>query len=105
MSERDYMASVRWAVTSAVAGAVSVGLFTLAGIGFYRQMPGVQPVMPHVGVPPTGIRGAAPAAPLAEVVAAAAALAPPGYYDQLRARLHWVERPVGRQMMLTPDYD
>lgn len=99
------MGSVRWAVASAVAGALSVGLFTIAGIGFLRQMPQVKPAPPHVSVPPTGIRGSAPAQQQGPEAVLVARSPETGYYDDIRSRMRWVERKVGGQLLLTPDHD
>lgn len=46
---------------------------------------------------------AAPTVRAASVAAARPAVAPAGYYDQLRGRLRWVQTRIGGDALLTPD--
>lgn len=107
-------ASVKWATYSGVAGFATVGLASLLLIGprgpMHDQLALQSPARAIAAA--TGARSDArhqrqsPAArprPNPVTVAASAAPAVNGHYEQLRSRLRWVPTRIGSDELLTPD--
>jgi hypothetical protein len=113
--------SQRRPVYSAVAGFATVGLACLAALSLNGAIPLAVPgsqSTPSPAVTPSASPihqaaassservvpvQAAPAPAKAPAPAAQRAAAPDGYYDQLRARLRWVQTRIGSSTLLTPD--
>jgi hypothetical protein len=84
------VSSVRWPAYFAIAGFVTAGLGIAQCLASHRAA--------HRSLPAV-ISGVLPRV-LIEAQADDA-----GYYERLRARLHWVKARMGRDTMLTPDLD
>lgn len=116
------MTSQRGPAYSAVAGFATVALACVLALGMKGSVDHAAPAVSHVPPSQAGsVPGAsigrqavaaadaqvapapAPAVQAARVPAARPAAAPDGYYDQLRARLRWVQTRIGGDTLLTPD--
>jgi hypothetical protein len=99
------MTSQRWAAYSAIAGFTTAALACLVSLG------NLVPHLPSLTWPHGARVVAPPPQPVAAAPAPVAVVPPPAepvaadnsYYEQLRARLHWVRTRVGSAIMLTPD--
>ena len=111
------MTSARWPAYSAVAGFTTVGLACLLALSMKNPVHFAGTAAPTVTAPvetavlqsQPGSEAAREASGLTEPavpparVAAAAPVADNGHYEQLRARLRWVQTRMGGAMLLTPD--
>ncbi|HSV36585.1 MAG TPA: hypothetical protein VLI46_13565 [Ramlibacter sp.] len=92
------MISHRWPAYSAIAGFTAVALGCLFSLGVQKPL-----TLPQHGGTVTVLAEPSPAPALGAGPAAQEAAPDAGYYNQLRARLRWVQTRMGGDMLLTPD--
>lgn len=99
------MSGVRWAISSALAGTISVGMLAAWGVHAPRPMAPELPAQASAIPQPIEVAPAQPAATPTAAALQPSADSDAGYYARLRSRLRWVQTRVGKETLLTPDPD